>query len=31
MKYTITTFIAACLLVSVACMNINSPNGPSVT
>ena len=31
MKYTITTFIAACLLVSVACMNINSPNGPNVT
>ena len=31
MKYTITTFIAACLLGTVACMNINSPNGPSVT
>ena len=31
MKYTITTFIAACLLGNVACMNINSPNGPSVT
>ena len=31
MKYTITTFLAACLLGTVACMNINSPNGPSVT
>ena len=31
MKYTITAFIAACLLGTVACMNINSPNGPSVT
>ena len=31
MKYTITTIIAACLLGTVACMNINSPNGPSVT
>ena len=31
MKYTITTFIAACLLGNVACMNTNSPNGPSVT
>ena len=31
MKYPITTFIAACLLGTMACMNINSPNGPSVT
>ncbi len=31
MNYTITTFIAACLLGTVACMNINSSNGPSVT
>jgi len=31
MKYTFTTFLAACLLGTVACMNINSPNGPSVT
>ena len=31
MKYTISTFVAVFLLGTMACMNINSPNGQSVT